>query len=297
MRVLTASTLLAVSIPLALAAQAHTQDVRVEPITRQQAEAIKASWQSARLQPLTRLDTTLLIVPFFVVDRLSASGVTTLFAVQGDMIHSTALEIHYEDPFGNVFLTENPTLGPSGVLTVNIRDKKPPILTQGFAFGRVVIQTSSNRRINGDFYRVDPGANFAVGDGLISAADMCLIEDVRYAVGGIFDDTVITYHFLNLSTPAMGGQTAAVGEIFDEAGTYFKSFILHLPNGYSRTDLITASGLFQSIGQGPPFGTLRFNWNPNTVGAGVISSETSADGRFSVGLQGACRKSLLEALP
>ena len=281
-----------------LPAAAGGSSLTVREITPEAAGELKARWAESRgsIHERSRLDDTLVIVPFFVVDTTSASGVTTLFAVQADLDVSTPVVIRYEDLFGNQFRSETRTLAPSSVLTVNIRDKNPPVLTAGFAFGRVVIDSTNDLLITGDYYQVDPGGNFGHADGLISVDDLCLIEDVRYATGGIFDDTVMSYHFLQLTTPAMGGLPAAIVEVYTEGGTLSRTFELVLPNFSSRADFISAEFIFDQLGGGPPFGTMRFFWNPDTVGAAVTKAATSAQGRFSVGLQGACRLSLLQAL-
>lgn len=85
-------------------------------------------------------------------------------------------------------------------------------------------------------------------------------------------------------------------EVYTEGGALARTFALLLPNSSNRGDFISAEFIFDQIGGGPPFGTMRFFWNPNTVGAAVTKAATSAQGRFSVGLQGACRLSVLEAL-
>lgn len=163
----------------------------------------------------------------------------------------------------------------------------------GFVFGRVLI--TSDRLINGDFYLVEPGANFAQGEGLITVRDQCLLEDVRYATGGVFDDTVIFYHYLQLTTVAMGGEDAAIVDVYDESGTLFDSFRLILPDVRNRGDFISVADTLDELFVGAPaFGYFRFFWNPDTVGAGTSFATTSADGRFSVGVRGACRLNVLD---
>lgn len=277
---------------------AGASDLLIEEISQGDAIELKARWSESRksLGARSRLDEEQLIVPFFVVDTSSPAGVTTLFAVQADIEFSTPVRLQYEDLFGTVFKVENRTLAPSSVLTINLRDKSPPVLIQGLAFGRVVISTNSGLRINGDYYQVDPGGNFGHGDGLVSVDDWCLVEDVRFATGGIFDDTIVAYSFLQLTSPSMGGSPAALVEVYTETGSLARTFQLLLPPVASRSDFASTEVWLDQLGGGPAFGTLRFYWNPETVLAGVTKASTSAQGRFSVGLQGACRLGLIEVL-
>lgn len=278
-----------------LPAAAASSGLTVREISPARAAELKAIWSDAAgsLRERSRNNDNELIVPFFVVDTTSGAGVTTLFAVQGDPDTEYPVDISYEDLFGNVFRTETRMLAPSSVLTVNVRDKNPPVVVNGLAIGRVSIVARSQSRelpeLNGDYFQVDPGANFGHGDGLVSLDDRCVVEDVRYATGAPFDDTVMMFHFSDRTTPAMGGETAAVVELYAEGGALRRTFELLLPNQFRRVEFITAKSILDQLGGGPAFGTMRFSWNGLTVGSAVTKASTSAQGRFSVGLQAACR--------
>lgn len=286
---LTSFGILAASL---LCAQVRIPTTRIEPITRTEGRELVQSWSAdrglvSRAGSVGRGDDTELSVPVFVVDRGSASGLTTLFSVQADPDFTTSVDLFYADVFGFTFLEESYTLFPGEVLTVNIRDKFPPRIFGDLAVGIVVIESS--HLVNGDFYRVDPGSNFAQGDGLAAPSDHCAVEDVRFGVGGIFDDTLMDYTFLQVTMPWMEGETAAVVDIFDEQGNFFRTFELVIDEPSLVAGAISVLDVYDQIGHGPSFGYFRFYWNPDTVDSGLTFASTSADGRFSVGLQGACR--------
>ena len=136
-----------------------------------------------------------LLVPLFEVDTTRGDGTTTLFAVRNERDAPADIEISYyrtNAPQAPQIPTQELTLAPKQIQTVNLRFV-PTLATdeEGIARGYVVITaTSENAAIQGDYFRVTPGEDFASGfrmgniDPQSADNDLCNLFTMRFLNGG-----------------------------------------------------------------------------------------------------------------
>lgn len=266
-------------LPAALAADV---DVRPhDPAAQGRAGAGAAPEDAAAAAKSDRLSDVLL-VPFYEVDTTRPTGDTTLYAVRNVTNGAVALEVEYFGRGLDVLRQDLVSLGPRETLTVNVRDVAGLwVETDGFARGWIRIGVTSTEEADGlmgDFFTVDVAGNFASGDRLVAPEDLCRIQEIRFLDFGsgtelwmLIDDPRGSDPFTDASsftvTPVTeDGSTLAPRDVFTDDA------MLKLPAAFFT---------------GLDFGTLVFDFS-NSSG-GYVFAKYSAEGKFSVGLNSACR--------
>lgn len=246
--------------------------------------------------------TTALMVPFFKIDRASAAGETTLYAVRNTSATAThRVVVSYRvdwpfDPSGEPDHVQTFELGPRQVRTVNLRDV--PQLDGG-AGGDAMVRgslvarqtTGSAPALSGDWFRLIPGQDFATGGRMVDAAAdpyTCTQWDLRFLVGGAFSGGTRLEVFVDTPLGSHPGTDAPslVIAFTDEAGTLQGSAVevftdrqvLELDVGALRTMLPAPR---------PAFGALEIAFQPGS-GGGLVSGSYRAEGRYAAEVDGTC---------
>ena len=244
---------------------------------------------SAAAVPKTDLPGSRLLLPLYVVDTISPAGVTTIFSLRNQLDVPAEIEIRY-------FRTHSPqapqssdqaTLAGKQVMPVNIRAvDNLQVDEDGFARGFVVVEAlTEGASIQGDYYRVTPGEDFATGfrllnvDATSSDNDLCGLFTMRFLNGGGFDSGTTFIVWLDLDL-------APSGEVFGLAA-YDEPGNLLLTRTFAADQVafeVSAAELLQPFVQ--DFGAIEFQFSDG--GVGHVSAILSAGGRYSVGLEAAC---------
>lgn len=225
-----------------------------------------------------------LFVPFFEVDTGDPAGTTTLFAVRNISSDGVSLEIRYMSGTGQLLRTELAGLDAQETFTRNVRDVAGlPDDFLGRARGFIEVRLlsaddgSSTPHLVGDYLQVDVGDAFATGERMVTDDDFCEEQELRFLDFGA--GTELRFLIRNPRGDDDGSDPPSVTvRTYAEDGTLL-----------DERDLFTDAQAFE-LGAGvfttESFGTLVFDF-ANSDG-GVVYGEYSADGQFSVGLNGAC---------
>lgn len=226
-----------------------------------------------------------LFVPFFEVDTTDPTGTTTLLAVRNGLSTTLDVEIRYRSSRDEPLGTDRVELAGHATVTQNLRDVEGlPTDASGVARGYVEVALVDAPRglpgppLVGDYLQVDVDDNFATGDRMLSFADFCEEQEIRFLDFGSGTELRFLIRNPRGLDPDTDPPSARV-EIFAEDGA-----LLDEHNIY--TDL-KAFALPASELTDAQFGTMVFDFIHS--GGGTIYGEYSADGRFSVGLNSACR--------
>lgn len=245
-----------------------------------------AEWSRSgpALAPRADEPAEVLYAPFFLVNRTDPAGTTTLVAVRNITSASVDLEIQYRSQSGDLLEEERVDLSAEATFTRNLRDVAGlPATADGFARGFVEIarvdapRGAESPSLVGDVLQVDVGGDFATGDRLVSNQELCEEQEARF-----FDFGAGTTFRILIRTPRGGtlDDPPSVGvRIVDEDGVTLRRFRIH-------TDLHSFA-ISSSSFTSERFGTMIFDFLNS--GGGYAYAESSAEGRFSVGLNSACR--------
>jgi hypothetical protein len=177
------------------------------------------------------------------------------------------------------------TLDPFETRTFNLRDN-PGLAADGdgFARGFVEITTTGNSDqtpvLAGDYFQVDVGDNFATGDRLVRGSDLCDDATVRFLELPLpGSGTRLTVWIANPRGSGPADPPSFTVRVFDEPGNE-----VGVPTEF-RVDA-HALELEASLLSALSFGTLRFDFG-NSNG-GTVYAESSAQGRFSIGVTSQC---------
>lgn len=224
----------------------------------------------------------ILLVPFYEVDTTDPSGTTTLFAVRNRSASSLGIEVRYLSSGADILRQDLMTLDPRDTLTVNVRDV-PGLpadfdgFTRGYAAVLITGMPMTLDNLVGDYLQVDVGNDFATGERMVSFADLCNEQEVRFLDFGA--GTELRFLVNNpRGTDVMSDPPTIVVTPLDETGASF-----------TATEVFTtlnALSLRASDLTSLAFGTFVFDLS--NAGGGLVYAEYSADGRFSAGLNGAC---------
>jgi hypothetical protein len=222
----------------------------------------------------------ILLLPSYTVDTTSPFGDTTLYAIHNITAMALDLQITYRSSDGTPLRTDTVEVGARDTLSVNIRDVAGlPVDLDGFTRGYVVFEVvaPAGAMVVGDFIQVDVGDNFATGDRLVALADLCDAAEVRnFDVGEGTALTIIVFLArgtdLDTDPPTFSvvplSEDGAIGPQID---VYTDDFLVQL----------TAADL-------SPFGAGNLTFDFTNASGGFVSAVYSAEGRFSVGINGAC---------
>lgn len=222
-----------------------------------------------------------LIVPV-VVDLTDSESRTTLFSIHNTTDSSLAIKISYhtstveEEPVR----TDQMTLDPADTATFDVRSHLDGYATAGLdrLTGLVLVTeqgTSTAEDLLGDFFSVDSLNNFASGDKLIRASQLCNRQRIRFVDFGSGTELQVL-----MNEPQGAGTPSFTYTAYDESGAV-------VGNGdFFADEHLVFIDRAQLTGQA--FGVLDVDFG-NALG-GSISAAFSAFGRFSVGLAGECVK-------
>jgi hypothetical protein len=233
------------------------------------------------LVPRNDLPDDQLIVPFYEVDLGNPFGNTTLYAVRNTSNSLIGLEIEY---FGRDLVKQREdlvSLDPRETLPINIRDVAG-LLDEGdgFSRGAVRIRVTSapgTENLTGDFFTVDVAGNFASGERLITGADFCDLQEIRFLDFGSGTELWLISNAPQGSDEGVDPPTVTVTPIGEDGGTLAATDVF--------TDLLVLK-LSASDFTALDFGTLLLDFSNS--GGGYAYAKYSAEDKFSVGLNSAC---------
>ncbi len=221
-----------------------------------------------------------LVVPGFEVDVADAEGPTTYFAVRniGDQ-ELVGRADFYGVASGEPLRSDAFILGPQATRTANVRDDLSDLeIADGLATGFVVItelDSITAPNLEGDYFRLDWGNDFATGDRLVRPADFCLRQEIRFVDFGSGSQLRVL-----LNRPRGEEVPSFSYTAYAESGTMVAS------GEVSTADYLSVLDVGELV-VGYNFGTMIFDFSAS--GGGWASAKYSAFGRFSVELNAACR--------
>lgn len=222
-----------------------------------------------------------LVVPFYEVDTTDPGGTTTLFAVRNTFSQPVDIRVRYQAPDGTALRQDSVTLAGRETLTRNVRDVAGlPADPDGFARGFIVIlQTSrlGSGLLVGDYFQVDVDDAFATGQRMASLDELCDLTEVRFLDFGAGTELRLLIAAPQGSDPVLDPASVEVHPIRED-GTLLPKTEIYT----SDFALVLNASDFTGTGSG----TLIFDFLNS--GGGLVYAEYSADGLFSVGLNGAC---------
>jgi hypothetical protein len=231
--------------------------------------------------------TSELLLPHFSVATDNPDGLTTLFAVRNETSVQQPVVADFFDAFGTLHATVELSIAPRQVESFNIRDVAGlPLDIDDVARGYVVVSPGDGAdalELSGDWFSVTADEDFATGHTLVDLSEtseaLCIAWSSRFFYGGPFTGgTILTFWVENPQGVELTDPPTVVGTAYDEDGVELGSF-----------EVRTAFKSFQMAANGAafsaPFGTVDLNFN-NT--RGVVFTDHSASGRFSVGFQATC---------
>ncbi len=221
-----------------------------------------------------------LVVPGFEVEIDDQEGPTTLFAVRNTSGEEVACRADF---FGVASIEplrmDAFSLGPQATLTHNVRtDLSQLEVVDGVATGFIIIAEiggTEASNLEGDYFRLDGGNDFATGDRLVRSTDFCLRQEVRFVDFGSGSSLRIL-----LNRPRGAGMPSFSYTAYDEAGGL-------VANGNVATSAYLSVLDIAELVSGGSFGTVLFDFSGS--GGGWVSAKYSAFDRFSVELNAACR--------
>lgn len=227
--------------------------------------------------------TTTMIVPYFEVD--TSKGKTTLFAVYSEYLSGStriAVAYHTVDMDDGEQRVDLVTLEPGRHYTVNLRDvghlrSDPDGTKRGFV--RILQETGDGTRLQGDYFQIDTDQSLATGDAMYRQDDICGHALVRYLPGKTPNDagTRIILFFENpLGASFEDDPPTACYALYDENG-----------NPDNAQDIFTDDNVYVFDLYSPlnPFGAFDILFSE---GGGFLGATYTAEGRYSIGLQGGC---------
>lgn len=233
-------------------------------------------------------DSRQFIVPRFRVDALSGAGTTTLFAVRNTRSTPVSVLVSYFDDFGNFQEDETFNLSGFEIFTRNVRDVPGLSSLAGFKTGFVVITGPASSFLSVDVFQVDPGNDFATGSRAVDVIGtyLCDYWDIRFLAGGLF--TGGTSVNLLINSP-QGNNSAtddpsAIFAVSDEEGNPIDLIGVYT---HRVSTTVPAQDILDAVGAGAPaFGAFEVDFT--NASGGSLDAVFDADGRFSIGLKGAC---------
>ncbi len=227
-----------------------------------------------------------LLVPGFVTDVDNPEGATTLYSVRNTTDEMVRIDVTYHDEriAGEPLRTNVFTLEPRQTLTRDVRTDLSGLgVNGGFATGLISITDTEvgASRLEGDYFRIDWGNDFATGDRLVRTDYYCPQQEVRFV-----DFENGSRLRILLARPQGPATPSFSYTAVNEAGT------IVVEGDFFTSDHVTTIDV-KDLVPGHSFGTLVFDFS-NSIG-GFVTAEYSAFERFSVELNGVCRASVPKA--
>ncbi len=220
-----------------------------------------------------------LIVPGFSVEVADPAGPTTFFAVRNTSDSPVDLDIAYygEQITATPLRADTFMLGPQQTMTRDVRSNLEDLnVSDGFATGLIVISGTGGGAdaLEGDYFRIDSGNDFATGDRLVKPAEYCVRQEVRFVDFGSGSRFKIL-----LEEPQGSEMPSFTYTAYSEAGAMITT------GGVASSDHLVSVAVDDLVAE-QRFGTLVFDFANSA--SGLVTAEYSAFGRFSVELNGAC---------
>ncbi len=223
-----------------------------------------------------------LIVPGFEVEVANPEGPTTFFAVRNTTDDDVEVDVAYHgEQIGAPLRTDAFMLGPQQTLTRDVRGNLDDLhVSDGFATGLIVITGTGSGTggsasvLEGDYFRIDSGNDFATGDRLVRPREYCVRQEIRFVDFGNGSRLKIL-----LEAPQGPEAPSFSYTAYSEAG------VVIAEDEFFTSDHLTAIDV-EDLVPGQRFGTLVFDFA--NAGGGLVTAAYSAFGRFSVELNGAC---------
>lgn len=237
--------------------------------------------------------TSKLVLPYFEIEKNDPNGDTVLYALRNESTAPIEVDIKYyeiDSPFAPQ-RTDRVTLAAKQIHPVNIRDvQNLEIDPDGRARGYVRFEVVGGASVlAGDFFRVDPGDNFASGYRLVNADpasasdERCSILSFRFLRGGLFSGGTRIFYWLDMNVLPQADTIAY--SIYNEAGTLITTGLL------GNTDRVASQLTIDQLLVGPAAalnsGAVEFQFSGGVLGH--VAGAINASGRFSVGFEGVCR--------
>ncbi len=224
-----------------------------------------------------------LIVPGFEVEVEDPDGATTYFAIRNTTDQQVIGRADYFGVGSSEPLRTDPfVLDPQATRNINVRTDLAGLeIDDGLATGFIVVTEfgeTTAPNLEGDYFRLDWGNDFAAGDRLVRPADFCLRQEIRFVDFGAGSQLRIL-----LNRPQDEGEWSYSYRAYNEAGAMVAS------GGVSTSDYLSVLDASE-LGIEESFGTLLFDFLSS--GGGWVSAKYSAFGRFSVEINAACRDRL-----
>ena len=236
-----------------------------------------------------------LLLPYYRVDRTRSDGETTLLAIRNPSPSLVRVEVEFFGLASNLLAERAYDLDPREIRTLNLRDL--PALqggAGGIARGYVIVSQLPRRGspsvgVSGDYFRIDPGENFATGDRMIDMTEtyLCDAWDFRYLEGGGFSGGT-TLELLVAEAPGTGDSApvAATISLYDEAGDL--QAMAELKTSARVFEVDVTEILFPRRGRNQTgFGAAVIVFS-EASGGGLVAGRYSADGRYSISIPGSC---------
>lgn len=253
--------------------------------------------RSGELAPrFTDVTADTLMVPFFRFDRGNITGETTLIAVRNasneahDVIITYWVD-HVFDPMAEPDLVQSLSLVPNKVVPINLRDL--PELDGGadndnIIKGWLMVEHAEGvgDSLSADWFQVDPDEDFATGGRMIDIdhTGTCSQWDFRYITGSGFDGGTELRVFID--TPLGLGTPSFSVSFYSEAGAFLGG--VSAITNRQVADINVETELFPFLPAPPPdSGSMEITFSGGTNG-GIVLGTYSAEGRYSVGLNGTC---------
>lgn len=231
-----------------------------------------------------------LLLPYYEVELANPTGASTFFSVRNESTQAVDANLSFfaaDRPHTPVH-SETVTLAGKRVLSVDVRSK-PNLLADedGFARGYVLIATVSGEAvIQGDYYQITPAEDFATGSRLVNVDpesrdnDLCSVFTIRFLSGGGFDGGTDLFFWLDPDSVPEGATPRVFYSVYNEAGAlqFFTDF-----SAGETTFRLRAKDLVSPT----RFGAIELQLEDPV--RGHVSAVLSALGRYSVGLEAACR--------
>lgn len=229
-----------------------------------------------------------LLVPFFEVDLTDPGGATTLFSVRNETLQAVDVRISVFAPDSpqSPFHSEVVTLAGKQLRSIDVR----ALLAgeTGVVTGYVVAETvDGGAVIQGEYFQIKPTEDFANGSRLVNVDresqdnDLCSVFSIRFLNGGPFSGGTVFTFWLDLDVAPQGTDVITYA-IYNEGGELI--FFANLP----ANEVVFQVSAEELTALGPTsFGVIEIQLNGGVLGH--VSAVMSALGRYSVGLEAACR--------
>ncbi len=221
-----------------------------------------------------------LILPGFDVEVGDAGGPTTFLSVRNTSSATVPVRVDYfaDSVAGDPVRSDDFLLAAEQTLPINVRQNLAGLpVEDGIAQGLAIVTeggAAASPDLEGDYYRVDFGDDFAAGDRLVKVGDLCAAQEV-----GFVDFGSGTELRLLLDRPIGDAGPSFSYVAYSQAGAMVAS------GGYFTDQNLLVLDISDLVAS-ESFGAILFDFRASR--SGWVSARYSAFGRFSLELNGVC---------